>query len=303
MRGIGSVVALLIAGCFANAPTVGGADSTGAETTRGSDSGPDSGEGSTTGTTTSSTSEGATTEKTDSTGVTPLDMGSPLQKHGELMIRASLASQPGSIWRVGFGGGAEGCAPMGEPEGPCQSFRCPTAGEPTPHAGAIALNRAGGPLGAPALPDELGHYPPVPYAETPFGPDDEVEFVADGAEVPAFSGSVIAPAALNLLQSGADTVPSATAGLDVTWAPAAAGQRVTLRMRAADHLLACSVGADTGMLQILPSNLAALSGAYDYAVALEQGTEIVAGDWIVQLTVGVVVRGADDEAVAGMVSL
>ncbi|MFO0635083.1 MAG: hypothetical protein U0168_19740 [Nannocystaceae bacterium] len=303
MRGVGLGATLAIAGCFSNAPAVTGAE--GGSSSSGTTQGSDGTQGSSSGTSGAGMhTADVTTDKSDSSsGELPEDMGTMPQQHGEIMVRSSLSSQQGSVWRIGFGGGAEGCAPMGAPEGACQHFRCPAAGEPTPHAGAIALHRDGAPVGGPATPDGLGHYPPVPFADSPFGPDDLIEFIADGAELPPFDGSLVAPASLNLSQPAADAVPSAVTGLDIAWPPGAPGQRVTLRMRAADHLLVCAAGADTGALSVAPASLASLVGAFDYAVTLEQGSEILAGDWVVQLTVGIVARGSDDEAVAGMLSL
>lgn len=135
---------------------------------------------------------------------------------------------------------------------------------------------------------------PVTASAVPlFSPGQTVKISSTGAEVPAFSGTVVAPSPVALLSPSFDGPLDVTMseGLPLTWEPAEGHVLAFLTNEgsgAASRLLTCVFDAASGAGTMPPEALLAYGpGTVEFIVYANGQTTILAGDWPVNLFVDI----------------
>lgn len=185
-----------------------------------------------------------------------------------------------AVFRKGVGE----CAPKVEIIGECHYFEMnPSCLDTDADAGIITIQS---PMSTSLLTMEM---PSVSGDGPLFQPGQTVEMSSTGAEIPAFSGSVVAPPAVALTSPsfGAPITHSKSQDLVLTW-PATTGHIVAF-VASADalpHALSCTFDGAAGIAKIPPKALAAFPGTEGYLVVYSiDSTTVMAGDWPVVLFV------------------
>ncbi len=185
-----------------------------------------------------------------------------------------------AVFRKGVGE----CAPKVEFIGECHySEMNPSCLDTDTDAGIITIQS---PMSTSLLTMEM---PSVSGDGPLFQPGQTVEMSSTGAEIPAFSGSVVAPPAVALTSPsfGAPITHSKSQDLVLTW-PATTGHIVAF-VASADalpHALSCTFDGAAGIAKIPPKALAAFPGTEGYLVVYSiDSTTVMAGDWPVVLFV------------------
>jgi hypothetical protein len=176
------------------------------------------------------------------------------------------------------GWAAPGCERLAT-EGACVALACPTAIPSLSEAGALTATIGDAVLSA--TPEPSGLYLRI-AAGLELVPGGPVEIRASGAEVPAFSGTVVAPGVMSA------TLP-ATARRDATWTipwSSPGATHVQLLLAGGGTVVRCLTDASEASLDVAPEVLATLpAGSAVITLTALNRTEVAAGDFDVLLTV------------------
>lgn len=174
--------------------------------------------------------------------------------------------------------------------GSCSFLQCMNGFPTGVSAGTVTLTGAAQPITLMPNPDKT--YTAVTSTTTPmFSGGENVTFAATGADVPAFSKSLVMPSRATITSP---SKPAAAASLvvprgqdySVTWSGGGSGkvQVALFTLGTVPQRLICYFDASAGDGKVPTAALAMLSaGAGSFAMATTAFMEVDAGDWAVQL--------------------
>ena len=173
--------------------------------------------------------------------------------------------------------------------GPCNVLACASGFPPGVSAGTVTLTGAAQPITL--MPDPDKTYPAAPSTTPLFSGGETITYAATGADVPAFSGTLVMPSRATITSP---PKPAAAATLEVprsqdfhvTWSGGGSGQvQIGLFGSGTDpQRLICYFDASAGGGSVPTAALAMLAaGSGGFAMATTAFTEVDEGDWAVQL--------------------